>query len=132
MLSRRTRRGPLTGVFQMPVWIVLPCQAMSRGRPTLTESKRPITFPNDDRANLKHPPKGRLAVSRGALWLRPASKPLQALQTIMSGSNYDTDIAVLGRTFPSDLRRTRLISTYEQRAPLVRSLISAISGQARL
>ena len=35
-------RGPLTGVFQMPVWTVLSCQVTSRGRPTLTESKRPI------------------------------------------------------------------------------------------
>ena len=40
-------RGPLTGAFQMPVWTVLPCQVTSRGEPTLTESKRPITFLSD-------------------------------------------------------------------------------------
>jgi hypothetical protein len=34
----------LTGAFQMAVWTVLPCHATSRGRPTLTESKRAITF----------------------------------------------------------------------------------------
>src|SRR5262245_25053256 len=48
MLSRRTMRGPSTGVFQMAVWTVLPCHVMSRGRPTLTESKRSIIyFPYD-------------------------------------------------------------------------------------
>ena len=46
-------RGPSTGAFQMAVWTVLPCQATSRGRPTLTESKRPITFPNDDHRNFE-------------------------------------------------------------------------------
>ena len=30
----------------------MPCQVTSRGRPTLTESRRPITFPNDDHRNL--------------------------------------------------------------------------------
>ena len=45
--SRRTMRAPWTGVFQMPVCTVLPCQAIAR-QPTLTESKRPITFPSDD------------------------------------------------------------------------------------
>src|SRR6476469_7099974 len=43
MLRRRTMRGPSTGVFHMPVWTVLSCQVTSRGSPTLTESKRPIT-----------------------------------------------------------------------------------------
>jgi hypothetical protein len=37
-------RGPLTGAFQMAVWTVLPCQLTSRGRPTLTDSKRAITL----------------------------------------------------------------------------------------
>jgi len=46
-------RGPATGDFQMPVWTVLPCQLTSRGRPTLTESKRPITFPNHDRRDFE-------------------------------------------------------------------------------
>ena len=41
-------RGPPTGAFQMPVWTVLPCQITSRGKPTLTESKRPIAFPNGE------------------------------------------------------------------------------------
>src|SRR4051794_8341803 len=53
MLSRRTMREPVTGAFQMPVWTVLPCQATSRGRPTLIESNRSITYPNDDRGNLE-------------------------------------------------------------------------------
>jgi PiT family inorganic phosphate transporter len=49
MLSRRTRRGPSTAAFQTAVRTVLPCHATSRGRPTLTESKRAITFcPSDD------------------------------------------------------------------------------------
>src|SRR5258708_29516829 len=55
MLSRRTIRRPLTGVFQMPVWTVLPCQVTSRGRPTLTESKCPIAFPNDHHRNPVNP-----------------------------------------------------------------------------
>ena len=59
-------RGPLTGAFQMPVWTVLPCQVMSRGRPTLTESKRPITFPNDDHRNLEVTLGGAASVSSGA------------------------------------------------------------------
>src|SRR4051794_24255014 len=42
MLRRRTMRGPSTGAFQTPVWTVRPCQATSRGSPTLTESRRPI------------------------------------------------------------------------------------------
>ena len=42
-------RGPSTGAFQTAVCTVLPCHVTSRGRPTLTESKRAITsFPNDD------------------------------------------------------------------------------------
>src|ERR1700727_1535137 len=45
MLSRRTMRRPSTGVFQIAVWTVLPCQVTSRGRPTFTESKRPIAIP---------------------------------------------------------------------------------------
>ena len=48
MLSRRTMRGPSTGAFQMAVCTVLPCHVTSRGRPTLTESKRAITsFPRE-------------------------------------------------------------------------------------
>lgn len=53
MFSRRTMRRPPTGVFQMPVWTVRPCQNTSRGRPTLTDSKHAITFPNDHRCNTK-------------------------------------------------------------------------------
>jgi hypothetical protein len=42
------------GAFQMPVWMVLPCQVTSRGTPTLTESKRAITFlPDDNHRNLE-------------------------------------------------------------------------------
>src|SRR3954470_23791434 len=48
MLRWRTVRGPSTGVFHMPVWTVLSCQVTSRGSPTLTESKRPITFLSND------------------------------------------------------------------------------------
>jgi hypothetical protein len=44
MLSRRTIRRPGAGAFQIPVWTVLPCHGMSRGSPTLTESKRAIVF----------------------------------------------------------------------------------------
>src|SRR5262245_15028001 len=54
MLSRRTMRGSSTGAFQMAVWTVLPCHVMSRGRPTLTESKRAIIyFRFDDHHNLQ-------------------------------------------------------------------------------
>src|SRR6516164_3341577 len=42
MLSRRTMRRPLTGVFQIPVWTVFPRHATPRGRPTFTESRRGI------------------------------------------------------------------------------------------
>src|SRR3984957_6984128 len=88
MLSRRTRRGPLTGVFQMPVWTVLPCQVMSRGRPTLTESKRPITFPNDDHRKLEVN-SGRLPAtgSERSQWLRPSCEPLSGLHAASSYSN---------------------------------------------
>src|SRR5277367_1175567 len=49
MLSRRTMREPSTGAFQTAVCTVLPCHATSRGRPTLTESKRAIiSSPKDD------------------------------------------------------------------------------------
>ena len=47
---------PSTGVFQMPVWTVLPCQVMSRGRPTLTESRRPITFPDPVQCSRRRSP----------------------------------------------------------------------------
>src|ERR1700692_2180785 len=64
MLRRRTLRGPITGAFQMPVWTVLPCQVMSRGNPTLTESKRPITFlSNDDHRTFGAEQKGRPAAT---------------------------------------------------------------------
>src|SRR5512135_3181095 len=42
MFSRRTRLGPSTGLFQMPVCTVFPCQVTSRGRPTLTERSCPL------------------------------------------------------------------------------------------
>ena len=71
-------RGPLTGAFQMPVWTVLPCQVMSRGRPTLTESKRPIRFPKGDHRNLEVTPGGRgqLSALAQAPRLRPSCKLL--------------------------------------------------------
>jgi hypothetical protein len=53
-------------ILQMAVWTVLPCQAMSRGWPTLTESKRPITFPNDDHAIGGEPGKIPPVASSGA------------------------------------------------------------------
>src|SRR5580693_3137769 len=71
MLSRRTMHGPLTGAFQMPVWTVLPCQETSRGRPTLTESKRPITFPNNDYCNLEvNPPRAHSTFGRSRSYQR--------------------------------------------------------------
>ena len=69
-------RGPSTGVFHMPVWTVLSCQATSRGRPTLTESKRPITFLSNDDAfgvEQKAPPVSTSASSEKAMaeqWIR--------------------------------------------------------------
>src|SRR6478672_13267854 len=39
MLSRRTIRGPVTGLFHTPVWTVRPRHATSFGRPTFTESR---------------------------------------------------------------------------------------------
>jgi hypothetical protein len=79
---------------------------------------------------MKQPHKGRLAVGRDALWLRLASKALQALQTATSDANYAANIAVLARTFPSDLRRKRLILKYEERTPFIRSLIPASDPDA--
>ena len=55
-------RGPWTGAFQTAVWTVFPAHAMSRGRPTLTESKRAVTFSS-------HHDRGRL---RSALTLMSA------------------------------------------------------------
>jgi hypothetical protein len=42
MFSRRTIRRPSTGRFHTAVCTVRPCQATSCGRPTFTDSKRPV------------------------------------------------------------------------------------------
>ncbi len=46
-------RQPSTGVFQMAVRTVLPRHMMSRGRPTLTESKRGIALSTTQNAFLR-------------------------------------------------------------------------------
>src|ERR1700722_11419966 len=43
---------------------------MSRGRPTLTESKRPITFPNDDRRSFEVSPESLRPPLVQKSWLR--------------------------------------------------------------
>src|SRR5271155_3542137 len=72
MLRRRTMRGPLIGAFQMPVWTVLPCQVTSRGRPTLTESKRPIAFPDHDRQPFREIKRRLTEAISSAVKQRPA------------------------------------------------------------
>jgi hypothetical protein len=42
MFSRRKIGRPCTGALQIAVRTLLPCQVISRGRPTLSESKRAI------------------------------------------------------------------------------------------
>src|ERR1700757_733688 len=44
ILSFRTMTRPGTGLFQMPVWTVLPRQLISRGKPTLTDTSRAPIF----------------------------------------------------------------------------------------
>src|SRR3954449_13487179 len=45
MLSRRTIRGPLTGLFQTPVSTVRPRQGTSLGSPTFTDTSVAIARP---------------------------------------------------------------------------------------
>src|SRR4051794_26164649 len=45
MFSRRTSRGPSTGRFHTEVCTSWPCQEMSCGRPTLTDSRLPTGRP---------------------------------------------------------------------------------------
>src|ERR1700758_2738926 len=47
ILSFRTMTRPGTGLFQMPVWTVLPRQLISRGKPMLTDTSRPTISPPD-------------------------------------------------------------------------------------
>ena len=61
ILSRRAIRGPRTGSFQTAVWTVLPCHAMSRGSPTLTESNRAIRGLSEASAPPLHPSTSRCA-----------------------------------------------------------------------
>src|SRR4051794_16824968 len=42
MLIVRTIRGPVTASFQIAVRTILPSHSTSRGRPTLTDSRRPV------------------------------------------------------------------------------------------
>src|SRR5262245_1413670 len=44
MFNRSTRQRPRTGFFQIAVWTVRPFHAMSRGRPTFTESIRAMSL----------------------------------------------------------------------------------------
>jgi len=44
MLSRRTRREPVTGSLKTPVKTVRPCQGTSFGMPTLTDSNLPTAW----------------------------------------------------------------------------------------
>src|SRR5580704_8837691 len=45
ILSFRTVTRPSTGLFQMPVWTVLPRQLISRGKPMLIDTSRAANSP---------------------------------------------------------------------------------------
>src|SRR5260221_2944770 len=47
ILSFRTMTWPGTGLFQMPVWTVLPRQLISHGKPMLTDRSRAAISPPD-------------------------------------------------------------------------------------
>src|SRR5882762_4166553 len=63
MLSRRTLTRPCIGLFQIPVWTVLPRHEMSCGRPTLTDTSRAIIAPPNICVTEK------LGCSAGVSWL---------------------------------------------------------------
>ena len=102
----------------MAVWTVLPCQVTSRGRPTLTESKRPITFPNDDRRKFEvnqktqRRPLAQKSSLRTSYGHSPRYVPPQEIPMTLR------DTADFTCTFPFDLRKKRVISMYEWPAKL--------------
>src|SRR3954447_26051817 len=63
MLIVRTMRGPSTGSLKIPVRMVLPSHTISRGRPTFSETRRPVV---DMAPSLSHRGAARTRIRTGS------------------------------------------------------------------